>query len=85
MVWVHATRQWPTGTLFYCPRCGEAWGRAAVEDQDTYAIARRCKRCPPLGFDPPGSMWLDWDAEHNAAMPAEALTRELQLQLGDWA
>jgi len=81
---VHANLQWPDGLLFYCPNCGEAWARIAVEGSKTYAYAQPCRKCPGHYGAIPGSVWIDWDADYRAAMPPRVLARELRLHLEAW-
>jgi hypothetical protein len=80
------------GEAFFCPICAEVWALILVQGRSTGVRHRACDRHShslPSGSslssihtgDLPGSIWLDEDRTVNAAMPPEALSRELTLTL----
>lgn len=70
------------GACFFCEKCGEIWARVVVEGQPFRVWAVPCERHEspywPIVW---GSMWLEWDKEHNSALPLPALLREVEVHM----
>lgn len=78
--YVHGQLQEAFGKCFFCPKCGELWAGAQVQEQDTFIEHMLCDRHEPTATAPvPGSLWLSWDNDWNAALPVEVLEREFLL------
>lgn len=69
---------------YFCPTCGEIWGRVMTEGLEWLPIRSGCSRHPYL--DPIGSSFiLPWRS--NAALaelPAEVLAYEFNLRYNNW-
>ena len=77
---LHAQRTLPVGRGFFCPICAELWFTALVSGRETYIEHILCERHPPSPSRPlPGSLWLPWDSNWNAALPQVLLEREFLL------
>lgn len=77
---VRQTTQIVRSLLYWCPECGEAWGRVMVPGMPWAASARRCPKCGP-GF------LIPREIEYCLHIPKEVGRRELILisQLQDRA
>lgn len=80
----------PQAYAFFCPLCGEVWARCPVVDfqgvvQPFQATTKECRKHPDFlnlwTTRIPGSIFLSFDKEFTAALPEEALKRELLLHL----
>lgn len=77
---VHAQLRFPAGKGFFCPICAELWFTALVSGRETYIEHILCERHPASPSRPlPGSLWLSWDNNWNAALPQVLLEREILL------
>lgn len=78
---VHAELQVPASYVFLCPRCGDAWAKAAVEYKDSWKWVPVMRYCRKHGD---GRISMFWDADYMAALPFPVLLyefiRELRLQ-----
>jgi hypothetical protein len=75
-------RDFPMSLAFFCPRCGEVWGRAVLEGKPFMIYSILCEKHElNYPFDIPGSMWFPWQTLHNKALSREALKREVALHL----
>ena len=77
---LHGQPSLPFGKAFFCPHCAEIWASAIVENRDTYVEHIPCDSHPATpSSPPPGSLWLSWDRNWNAALPQQLLEREFLL------
>lgn len=88
MVRVHAEYQPPYSHAWFCPDCGEVWGRAVVVSgryQGKFTIeGGQCDRHPgPSPYHVPGTMLLAWDNEFNNLLLScpDAVKREFDLHI----
>lgn len=82
---VHAQLRTPSGFVYVCTQCGEAWAKATVEGQPYVIYSKTCeKHETPFYFDYPGSIWLDWDKPYQLSMTKEVLMREVVLHCDHW-
>lgn len=76
----------PVSSAFFCPdsACGRIWTLAPMAGRPFQVWTRLCGRHRGRSHDtggPAGTLALSWDAAWNAALPAEVLRRELELEL----
>lgn len=88
MIRVHAEYQPPYSHAWFCPDCGEVWGRAVVVSgryQGKFTIeGGQCDRHPgPSPYHVPGTMLLAWDDEFNNLLLScpDAVKREFDLHM----
>lgn len=72
----------PEGGAFFCPTCGEIWARVLEEGRWHQVYTVGCSK--HSHWDIPGSLWLSWDSNWNAALPPEVIRREFHLVLQQW-
>lgn len=73
----------PEGAVFFCPHCGDVWARVLEEGRYHQGYAVGCSK--HSHWDVPGSLWLSWDSNWNAALPPDAIRREFLLTLDHWS
>ena len=75
----------PLSGLWFCQHCGEVFAKAPVIDDTTNrptpwqshrSLCRKCAPSSPFASEIPGSIWLSWDRDFLAALPATVLTWE---------
>jgi hypothetical protein len=86
MVYVHSQKQVPTSYAFFCPKCAALWATCPVEvvpgqPEHFMVWTRACKRHFYHAQEVPGSLWMEWDKDFNAAFPPEVLRWELNRHL----
>lgn len=73
----------PVSTAFFCPVCGELWGRVQVNTRHGWmAVTRHCSRHSGMVY--PGGLFIHpWRQAPRAVeeLPPEVLVRELSLWL----
>ena len=44
---------------FFCPKCGEVWGRVIINPTKHHVLTRGCARCVPVWLDAPAGTFLE--------------------------
>ena len=81
-VYIHAQKQTPTSYAFFCPVCAELWARCPTEltpgqPEHFMVWTRACRKHYHHAMEAPGSIWMEWDQDFNAAFPEGVLKWEL--------
>lgn len=73
----------PYGVAYFCSECAELWAKFPVEGRFTQVYSTLCRKhhTDYPQFHLPGSIWLSWEKELMAALPAPVLLWELQREL----
>lgn len=70
---------------FFCPACGELWGRAYVPGRDWMVATIGCEQHPHWpSFHPGGSFILSWNPRSIDLLPHSVLRREFLLHFNHW-
>lgn len=73
MATTHGERHPPYGIVFICPKCTDAWARVVSTAFPGYPFTRACEAHGD------GSLWIQWDYDHNHSIPRQLLIREFLL------
>lgn len=66
---------------FFCPTCGEIWGRIAVDNLSWMAVTAGCVKHPQWPDEVGGSFIHPWCKGCPRELPFEVLQHELQIRL----
>ncbi len=62
----------PTVHSFFCPECGLLWFQASSPGAYHAVLSRRC------AAHGNGTIWIDWNNDHNRSLPLRALRYEFE-------
>lgn len=71
----------PASFVFVCPMCGDAWGKAMIDNCQVLVFTKACIKHKQSVFDIPGSMWMPLEPEFTNSLCGEVLQREFLLHL----
>lgn len=71
--WSHGELHPPFNLIFVCPQCSDVWARVFTAGHDGYPFTRSCLQHGN------GSLWIDWNNEHNRHLPRSLLIREFDI------
>lgn len=68
---------------YFCPMCCRVWATVKYDTLAKFSVQHMgCKDCPvDYEGEVPGALWISYDKQQNAAMPARAVQREFELTL----
>ena len=70
----------PTRSLaFFCSKCGDVWGRIAIDNRHWMVLTVGCERHPDYSFEPGGTFIRTWNHRALDEMPEAVLRREFAL------
>ena len=71
-----------TSVAFFCPDCGDIWGRVFTPSRSWMVATVGCERHPQFpSFHPGGSFILEWNRGAIDKLPHAVLRREFRLHL----
>ena len=70
----------PLGAAFFCSTRGRIWALCPIADREFMIWSIPCAN-HTRSFAVPGSIYLSWDADFNAAMPDAVVRREFEIHL----
>lgn len=81
---IHAQQYPPYAKAYFCPTCGEVWGRRIIIPHTQWTVfTRHCKKHEPYSvyLEPGGSVWSQLDTEMLKHLPKAMYHYETLLRL----
>lgn len=85
--WYHEQAGPPLSLAYFCPQCGEVWGRAVVTRADGvqipfHVVTRECATHSPAShIFPGGTFGLSWDKDFTASLPDRVIAHDFARHL----
>jgi len=64
---------------YFCTKCGDIWGRVAIDNKDWMVLAVGCQKHPEWSAYPGGSFIYSWNRNIINELPDDVLRREFAL------